>query len=117
MESDIEYYCCRESKLILESILGETEKKCVIEVDTFKKIIEQILELQSKFQQVILAGSEGKVVSTSLCYICSLRLCGKGRRYMLYHRVLKNGFVNFIHQEMGIFQTFSPENKFKGLNW
>ena len=99
MDSEIECYCCRESSLVSDSVLKETNEECVIKVGLFVKTIEdaEILELQANGQSGISRDKTGKITSEGLRYtayvtflqICSLRFCGKGRRYALPSCVVK----------------------------
>ena len=93
MESEIECYCCVESSLISDTVISETGKICTTEVDIFKKTIEDkdILELHSNVQKNVSSDKEGKITAEGFRHaaygtflrICSLRVCGKGRRYVL----------------------------------
>ena len=47
MDSDFESYCCQESDLICDQIIGDKKVQCVTEIDLFKNVIEnkEMLEL------------------------------------------------------------------------
>jgi hypothetical protein len=74
-------------------MISETGKICVTEVGIFKKTIEDkdILELHSNVQKNVNRDKEGKITAEgfrhsaygTFLHICSLRFCGKGRRYVL----------------------------------
>ena len=83
MQSEIECYCCKESSLICDTVLSDTEKICVTNVSVFKKTIEdrEILELHSNGQRGISRDGEGKIKAegfrhvdySTFLQICSLR--------------------------------------------
>ena len=93
MESELESYCCTESSLIVETVIGQTGKTCVTYVEMFQKAIEdeEMLKLQANGLVDIKRHEDGTIRQDSLRFtaystflqICNLRFCGKGVRYVL----------------------------------
>lgn len=99
MESELESYCCRESSLIVDGVIGQTGKSCVTHVEIFKKAIEDedMLKLQANGLADVKRHKDGTIREESLRYtaystflqICNLRFCGRGVRYVLPACVVK----------------------------
>ena len=93
MATEMESYCCRESTTISDALLSENGNQCVIELDIFKKTIEEpdVLELQAIGNRDVKRDNEGKIKAEGFRFIaystflkmCSLRFIGKGRRYVI----------------------------------
>ena len=49
MSTDLQCYCCKESNLIVESVIGDAPIACVTELDLFKTCVEdrEVLELSA----------------------------------------------------------------------
>ena len=117
MESEMESYCCRESTLIADTVIGQSEKTCVTLVNIFRKTIEDedILKLQATSLQDVKRNVDGTIRPEGLRYtayttflqMCSLRFCGKGRRYVLPSCVVKR-IRNLYPSPAGKYKDFLP---------
>ena len=117
MESEMESYCCRESELITETVIGESGKTCVTLVDIFRKTIEDkdILKLQANGLQDVKRNCDGTIrpegfrytAYTTFLQMCSLRFCGKGRRYVLPSCAVKR-IRNLYPSPDGKYTDFLP---------
>ena len=104
MESEMESYCCRESTLIADTVIGQSEKTCVTLVDIFRKTIEDedILKLQATRLQDVKRN-----VYTTFLQMCFLRFCGKGKIYVLPSCVVKR-IRNLYPSPVGQYRNFLP---------
>ena len=117
MESEMESYCCRESTLIADTVIGQSEKTCVTLVNIFRKTIEDedILKLQATSLQDVKRNVDGTIRPEGLRYtayttflqMCSLRFCGKGRRCVLPSCVVKR-IRNLYPSPAGKYKDFLP---------
>ena len=93
MESELECYCCQESTIISDFLLSRKDATCVTELPIFKKTVEEkdVLELQGSGIRTVSRDSEGTIkpegyrfiAYTTFLQMCTLRFCGKGRRYVV----------------------------------
>ncbi len=84
---------CQESSIISDVLMVGKDEACVTLLDIFRKTIEvrEVLELQGSGVRALSRDSEGIIKPAGLRFIayktflqlCSLRFCGKGRRYVV----------------------------------
>ena len=93
METDLECYCCQESTVICDLLMDGEDLMCVTELPIFKRTIEEreVIELQESGMREVRRDADGQfkpescrfIAYTTFLQMCSLRLCGKGRRYVI----------------------------------
>ena len=93
MESELECYCCQESTIISDFLLSGKDVACVTELPILKKTVEEkdVLELQGSGLRAVSRDNEGMIkpegyrfiAYTTFLQMCTLRFCGKGRRYVV----------------------------------